>query len=241
MTCFNCGKVGEKTGHDGCKNPTTPNEAGIKAKDAYRKKLLEKKKKKKSSTMGNIDEDSSDSESDSDNSSEMCMITQWETDDASNTDDDNDTPPDLVPLSIILLPGYNKLAIFQDVIINSQAATVMFDTGALGNGGNWITDSTATRLGAFLEPTKKKAWKSPLFPDAKFVSKTKTTLSLLFSSFGFEIQHVEFRVMEASSMKAHIILGLQFIEQYDIMSYLTNPDRYNAVYTPPPAEEESLD
>ena len=95
MTCFNCGKVGEKTGHDGCRNPTTPNEAGIKAKDAYRKKLLEMKKKKKSSTMSNIDADSSESESDSDDSSEMCMITQWETDDASNTDDDEDTPPGL--------------------------------------------------------------------------------------------------------------------------------------------------
>jgi len=47
--------------------------------------------------------------------------------------------------------------------------------------------------------------------------------------------------MEASSMKADIILGLQFIEQYDIMSYLTNPDCYNAVRAPLPAEEESLD
>jgi len=100
----------------------------------------------------------------------------------------------------------------------------MFDTGALGNGGNWITDTTAARLNAFLEPTKKKAWKSPLFSEAQFVSKTKTSLSILFSSFGFEIQHVDFRVMTASSMKADIILGLQFIEQYDIMSYLTNPD-----------------
>jgi len=30
--------------------------------------------------------------------------------------------------------------------------------------------------------------------------------------------------METSSMKADIILGPEFIEQYDIMSYLTNPD-----------------
>jgi len=199
MTRFNCGKLGEKTGHDGCKNPTTPNEAGIKAKDAYRKKLLEKKKK--SSTISNIDADSSESESesdsDSDADSDMCMITSWETDDGTNTDEDEDIPPGLVPLTKILLPGYNKLAIFQDVIINSQTATVMFDTGALGNGGNWITNSTADRLSAFLEPTKKKARKSPLFPEAKFVSKTKTSVSILFTSFGFEFQHVEFRVMEA--------------------------------------------
>jgi len=201
MTCFNCGKVGEKTGHEGCRNPTTPNEAGIKAKDAYRKKLLEKEKKKKSSPMGNIEPDSSESESDSDDASDMCMMTSWETDDDATSegveedcseDNDEDTPPDLIPLTKILQPGYNKLAIFQDVIINSQSATVMFDTGALGNGGNWITDTTAARLGAFLEPTKKKAWKSPLFPETQFVSKTKTSLSILFSSFGFEIQHVDF-------------------------------------------------
>ena len=83
------------------------------------------------------------------------MITSWEIDDGTNTDEDEDTPPDLVPLTKILRPGYNKLAIFQDVIIDSQTATVMFDKGALGNGDNWITESTATRLGAFLEPTKK--------------------------------------------------------------------------------------
>jgi len=170
------------------------------------------------------------------------MITSWETDDGTNTDDeDDDTPPHLVPPTKILMPGNNKLAIFQDVIINSNTATVMFDTGASGNGGNWITDSTANRLGTLLEPTKKRSWKSPLLTEAKFVSKTKTSLSILFTSFGFEIQHVEFRVMETVSMKADIILGLQFFEKYDIMSYLTNPDCYNAIHALLPADEESLD
>jgi len=65
MTCFNCGKVGEKTGHDGCKNSTTPNAAGIKAKEAYRKQFNDKKKHK-SSARSNIESDSSESDSDSD-------------------------------------------------------------------------------------------------------------------------------------------------------------------------------
>jgi hypothetical protein len=141
----------------------------------------------------------------------------------------------------ILLLGKKKLAIFQSVIINSAEATVMFDTGALGNKGNWISANTAERLNAYLEPTKRKSYVSPLFPEQKFVSKTKTSLSILFSSFGFEIEHVEFRVMEASTMKAEIILGLEFIEQYDIMSYLTEPTKYNAVHAPQPAKEEDLD
>jgi len=183
MICFNCGKEGKKTGHDGCRNPTTPNEAGIKTKEAYRKKSLEKKKYK-SSTRSNIDPDSSESDSDSDAESDMCMITSWETDDGTNTDeDDADPPPRLIPLTKILVPGNKKLAI----------------------------------------------------------SKSKTSLSILFTSFSFEIQHIEFLVMDSSSMKADIILGIEFIEQYDIMSYLTNPECYNAVHAPLPADEESLD
>jgi len=47
--------------------------------------------------------------------------------------------------------------------------------------------------------------------------------------------------METSSIKADILLGLQFIEQYGIMSYLTNPECYNAVLAPLHADEESLD
>ena len=141
----------------------------------------------------------------------------------------------------ILLPGTNKLAIFQDVFINSLPATVLFDTGALGPKGNWISADAASRLGAFLEPTKKKSYRSPLFPNARFISKTKTCLSLLFTSFGFEIEHIEFKVMDASGMKAEIILGLEFCEQYDIMSYLTNPERYHAVEAPVAATEECLD
>ena len=156
MTCFNCGKVGEKTGHDGCRNPTTPNEAGIKAKEAYRKKLNDKKMHK-SPIMSSAESDSSESDSDSDAESDMCMITSWETDDGTNTDEeDEDSLPHLVPLTKILVPGNKKLTIFQDVLINSATATVMFYTGALGDGGNCITDSTAHRLGAFLEPKKNR-------------------------------------------------------------------------------------
>lgn len=77
----------------------------------------------------------------------------------------------------------------------TKEATVMFDTGALGSNGNWISEETATRLGAFIEKSKKKSWKSPPFPDATYVSKTKTSLSILFKNFGFEIQHIEFRIM----------------------------------------------
>ena len=102
-----------------------------------------------------------------------------------------------------------RLVIFQDVIVNSQPAAVMFDTGALGTNGNWITEETAVRLGAFLEPTKKKQFTSPLFPDNKFTCKTKTSLNILFTSFGFEIQHVEFKIMDSSSTKTEIILGLE--------------------------------
>jgi len=106
MTCFNCGKLGQKTGHERCRNPTTSNEAGKKAKDAYRKKLLEKKKKK-TSHMSNIEADSSESDSDSDDASDMCMMTSWETDDDAtpegvpedcfnNDDTDEDTTAQLL-------------------------------------------------------------------------------------------------------------------------------------------------
>jgi len=292
MTCFNCGLVGVKTGHDDCKHKEEPNAKGTKAKEAYRKKREEKRKTSEKTAVANID---SDSESDSDEEEDMCMITSWDrSDDLSESDDDDENPPmlmaghlpsliplihivekeemekapELIPMANvlksrrkfytpdadfnenfayvdkrakILKPGKNKLAIFQSVIINSAEATVMFDTGALGNGGNWISEEAATRLNAFLEPTKRRSYVSPLFPDAKYVSKTKTSLSILFSSFGFEIEHIEFRIMQASSMKAEIILGLEFIEQNDIMSYLTHPLQYNAVAAHPSAEEENLD
>jgi len=307
MICFNCGKKGEKTGHTDCKHAADPNAAGIKAKDAYKKKQLEKKKKAESaSAVATIDavSDSSDEESEDD----VCMISSWpRTDDIESDDSDSEDPcPDLVPVcqrsdmpgltplkklnttedwykkpnlqvsfsdtsqdsrksksrpyafykgentlgniedsseekTRILLPGTNKLAIFQDVIINSLPATVLFDTGALGPKGNWISADAAERLNAFLEPTKKKSYRSPLFPDARFISKTKTCLTMLFTSFGFEIEHIEFKVMDASGMKAEIILGLEFCEQYDIMSYISNPDCYNSVEAPLAASEECLD
>jgi len=343
MTCFNCGKKGEKTGHSECKFAADPNAAGIKAKNLYKKKLEEKKKLTHGLATIEAVSDDSDSESDSD----MCMISSWPRTDDMESDTDDDMPklallpskdddsvqdsddsdsdeydvsdsdmPGLVPLAQrtrtkqrrsgnpydadyvpdvprgqstieanakvtfaypvvdaitahvqpsrtssrpyafcagvstlnmidpsinVLLPGTNKLAIFQDVIINSLPATVLFDTGALGTGGNWISSAAAARLNAFLETTKKKSYRSPLFPEARFVCKEKTSLSLLFTSFGFEIEHIEFKVMESSGMKAELILGLEFIEQYDIMSYLTHPDSYNAVEAPVAAREESLD
>jgi len=277
MTCFQCGKKGVKTGHEDCKQQDEPNAAGIKAKAAYREKILEKKKNKP-----RLQAIESDSESESEEG-DMCMLVAWDndtTDDSSDDDDmpglvglvepkirnhstptpvltsdndditsDDDDVPELVavaqrnwdPSIPVRTPGVNKLQIFQDVVINSAEATVMFDTGALGTNGNWISKDTANRLGAFLEKTKKKSWKSPLFPDATYVSQTKTSLSILFKNFGFEIQHIEFRVMESSALKADIILGLEFIEQYDIMNYLIDPQNYRAVEAPLPADEEALE
>ena len=249
MTCFNCGQKGVKTGHTKCAHDKEPNAAGIQAKKAYREKLMEKKKTKP--TLQTIEQSGiSDSESESD----MCMITAWDMD--QQIEDVDGRPPDdpdqmedvpsmatletdkPIPVPIL---GKGKLAIFQDVIVNSREATVLFDTGSLGANGNWISESTAERLGAFLQPAKKKTWKSPLFPDASYVSKSKTALTILFKSFGFEIQDIEFRIMQPSKLKADIILGLEFIEQYDIMLYLTNPDVYHAVDPPPPAEEETIE
>ena len=265
MTCFMCGKKGVRTGHENCKCKDEPNAAGAKAKAAYREKLAEKKKKSRTLQAMEPDSDSesepdmseTSTASDSDIADDMCMFSAWDNDVNSDSSDDDKVPelmgavgrntdqskynkPDSPPVPI-LTPGENKLAIFQDVVINSKEATVMFDTGALGRNGNWISEETATRLGAFIEKTKKKSWKSPLFPDATYVTKTKTSLSILFKNFGFEIQAIEFRIMDSSALKAEIILGLEFIEQYEIMSYLTDPSNYHAVQTPPPAEEEAID
>ena len=244
MICFNCGEKGKKTGHENCAHEADPNAAGVKAKKEYREKLAAKRKKGKSSSLNAI-VDTSDSESNSD-SEEFCMIKTWEQEESpefsdSDFDENPPIPPSVPQPAKILKPTHKKLAIFQDAIVNSQPVTVMFDTGALGSNGNWITNETAVRLGAFLKPTKKKKFTSPLFPNAKYTSATKTCISILFVSFGFEIEHIEFRVMDDSSAKSDIILGLEFIEMYDIMSYLTNPEQYCAIQAPLPAMEEALD
>jgi len=93
MTCFNCGLVGVKTGHDDCKHKEEPNAKGRKAKEAYTKKREDKRKAFAKTAVANID---SDSDSDSDKEEDMCMITSWDrSDDMSESDDDDEKPPTL--------------------------------------------------------------------------------------------------------------------------------------------------